>query len=116
MSFDESEEHDLLRRAVSELAAQYGHDYYADATRRGVKTDELWNAMGVPVSAGTRSPRPPRTPLSDACGTYRSDHIKVSRIPLRPQTWRSSCPRCPSRPQPRRADRGRRVFEFSRAR
>jgi alkylation response protein AidB-like acyl-CoA dehydrogenase len=46
MDFTESDEHHLLRSAVSDVAAQFGHRYYADAVRRGEKLDELWSAVG----------------------------------------------------------------------
>ena len=46
MDFAESPEHLLLRQAVSEVSAQFGHGYYADAVRQGTKLDELWNALG----------------------------------------------------------------------
>lgn len=46
MDFAESPEHLLLRQAVREVAAQFGHRYYADAVRQGTKLDELWNSLG----------------------------------------------------------------------
>lgn len=46
MDFAESSEHLLLRQAVSEVSAQFGHRYYADAVRQGTKLDELWDTLG----------------------------------------------------------------------
>jgi alkylation response protein AidB-like acyl-CoA dehydrogenase len=45
MDFDESPEHAMLRTAVRDLAAGFGHGYYAEQTRRSEKTTELWQAM-----------------------------------------------------------------------
>jgi alkylation response protein AidB-like acyl-CoA dehydrogenase len=36
----------MLRAAVRDLAADFGHDYYAEVVRDGRTTDELWDAMG----------------------------------------------------------------------
>jgi len=44
--FTESDERQALRRAVSELAAKYGHDYYTERSRNGGKTSELWDEAG----------------------------------------------------------------------
>jgi alkylation response protein AidB-like acyl-CoA dehydrogenase len=46
MDFAESVEHQMIREAVGELAAKYGHDYYAEQTRSGGKTTELWEELG----------------------------------------------------------------------
>ncbi len=56
----ESDERRALRRAVSDLAGKYGHDYYLRTARSGEKTDELWQEAGrlgylgvhVPVEYG----------------------------------------------------------------
>ncbi|MFM7224862.1 MAG: acyl-CoA dehydrogenase family protein [Actinomycetota bacterium] len=45
MDFAEPAEHALLRKAVRDVAAGFGHDYYAERTRAGAKTDELWQAV-----------------------------------------------------------------------
>jgi alkylation response protein AidB-like acyl-CoA dehydrogenase len=45
VDFKESSEQELLRQAVHDLTASFGHQYYAEKTRRGEKTDELWTAM-----------------------------------------------------------------------
>ncbi|MCU1401583.1 MAG: Butyryl-CoA dehydrogenase [Acidimicrobiales bacterium] len=46
MDFAETDEHQLLRGSVGDVAAQFGHRYYADAVRNGAKLDELWDALG----------------------------------------------------------------------
>lgn len=45
MDFSESSEHQLLRQAVADIAARFGHEYYAERARNGGKTDELWEAV-----------------------------------------------------------------------
>jgi alkylation response protein AidB-like acyl-CoA dehydrogenase len=45
MDFHEEEAQVLLRAAVRDLAADFGHSYYAEKVRRSEKTDELWKAM-----------------------------------------------------------------------
>src|ERR1700722_13351302 len=45
MDFREDDEHQLLRGAVRDLAAGFGHEYFAEQARTGQKTDELWQAM-----------------------------------------------------------------------
>jgi alkylation response protein AidB-like acyl-CoA dehydrogenase len=45
MDFRETDEHSLLRRAVADVAAHWGHSYYAERARAGEKTDELWLAL-----------------------------------------------------------------------
>lgn len=46
MDFSESSEHAMLREAVRDVAAGFGHDYYAEKARTGGKPDELWDALG----------------------------------------------------------------------
>ncbi|MEU7529024.1 acyl-CoA dehydrogenase [Saccharothrix sp. NPDC042600] len=45
-NFVESEERRALRRAVADLAAKYGHEYFVAKARAGEKTDELWAEAG----------------------------------------------------------------------
>jgi alkylation response protein AidB-like acyl-CoA dehydrogenase len=45
MDFAERAEHEMLRAAVREVAAGYGHEYFAEKSRTGDKTDELWKAV-----------------------------------------------------------------------
>jgi alkylation response protein AidB-like acyl-CoA dehydrogenase len=47
MDFVESDEQQMLRAAVSSIAARYGHDYYVEKSRTGQKTDELWNELAA---------------------------------------------------------------------
>ena len=46
MDFAETAEHEMLRAAVRDVAAGYGHDYFAEKARAGEKADELWKALG----------------------------------------------------------------------
>ncbi|OZM72325.1 acyl-CoA dehydrogenase [Amycolatopsis antarctica] len=46
MNFTESEERVALRKAVAELGAAYGHEYYLKQARSGGHTDELWDEAG----------------------------------------------------------------------
>jgi alkylation response protein AidB-like acyl-CoA dehydrogenase len=46
VSFVESEERIALRKAVSELGAKYGHEYFIAKSRSGEKTTELWEEAG----------------------------------------------------------------------
>jgi alkylation response protein AidB-like acyl-CoA dehydrogenase len=45
MDFAESSEHEMLRAAVRDVAADYGHEYFAEKSRTGDKADELWKAV-----------------------------------------------------------------------
>jgi alkylation response protein AidB-like acyl-CoA dehydrogenase len=45
VDFAETIDQIQLREAVRDVAAQYGHAYYADKVRQGEKTDELWQAL-----------------------------------------------------------------------
>ncbi len=45
MDFSESDEHALLRRAVADVAGDFGHEYFAARVRAGEKVDELWGAL-----------------------------------------------------------------------
>ncbi|OLT38536.1 acyl-CoA dehydrogenase [Saccharomonospora sp. CUA-673] len=44
--FTESDERLALRRAVADLAAGYGHEYYVERARSGGSTTELWTEAG----------------------------------------------------------------------
>jgi alkylation response protein AidB-like acyl-CoA dehydrogenase len=46
MDFDESPEHGLLRSAVRDLGASFGHEYFVEQARRGQKSDALWQTIG----------------------------------------------------------------------
>jgi alkylation response protein AidB-like acyl-CoA dehydrogenase len=45
MDFHEEDEQVMLRTAVRDVAAEFGHRYYAEKVKLGDKTDELWQAM-----------------------------------------------------------------------
>jgi alkylation response protein AidB-like acyl-CoA dehydrogenase len=45
MEFAESAEQTMLREAVRDIGAGYGHEYFADKSRTGEKADELWKAV-----------------------------------------------------------------------
>ena len=45
MNFQESDEQAMLRKTVAEIASQYGHRYYAERARDGLKVDELWEEL-----------------------------------------------------------------------
>ncbi len=45
MDFAESSEHEMLRAAVRDIAADYGHEYFAEKSNTGEKADELWKAV-----------------------------------------------------------------------
>ena len=45
MDFAESSEHEMLRTAVRDVAAKFGHQYYAEKVRTGERATELWNAI-----------------------------------------------------------------------
>ena len=46
MNFVEPEERIALRKAVAELGAKYGHEYYSKKARADEKTHELWDEAG----------------------------------------------------------------------
>ena len=46
MDFAESSEHNMLRAAVRDVAAKFGHEYYAEKVRTGGRATELWDAIG----------------------------------------------------------------------
>ncbi len=46
MDFSESSEHEMLRAAVRDVAAKFGHEYYAEKVRAGARATELWDAIG----------------------------------------------------------------------
>ncbi|MDN5933414.1 MAG: acyl-CoA/acyl-ACP dehydrogenase, partial [Pseudonocardia sp.] len=46
MDLRETDEQQLLRRSVAQMAGKYGHDYLIDKARTGGKTTELWKEAG----------------------------------------------------------------------
>lgn len=45
-TFTETDERKALRKAVAELGAKYGRDYFEQAAKEGRKTSELWQEAG----------------------------------------------------------------------
>jgi alkylation response protein AidB-like acyl-CoA dehydrogenase len=45
MDFAETAEQTMLREAVRDIGAGYGHEYFAEKSRAGDKADELWKAV-----------------------------------------------------------------------
>ncbi len=45
MDFAETDEHQLLRSTVFEIASSFGHSYFVDQARTGGKALELWSAL-----------------------------------------------------------------------
>ncbi|MCJ7673092.1 MAG: acyl-CoA/acyl-ACP dehydrogenase, partial [Acidimicrobiia bacterium] len=56
MDFAESPEHALLRSAVRDIGAGFGHDYFVEQARSGRKTDELWQAIAEHGFLGVHLP------------------------------------------------------------
>jgi alkylation response protein AidB-like acyl-CoA dehydrogenase len=46
MDLRETDEQQLLRKSVAQMAGRYGHDYLIDKARTGGKTTELWKEAG----------------------------------------------------------------------
>ncbi len=46
MELHETEERRALRKAVSEIAKDFGHEYYVEKSLGGEKSSELWQAVG----------------------------------------------------------------------
>ncbi len=46
MDFAETPEHEMLRAAVRDVAAGFGHDYFAEKSRTDGRATELWDAVG----------------------------------------------------------------------
>jgi alkylation response protein AidB-like acyl-CoA dehydrogenase len=56
MDFSESSEHEMLRAAVRDIAAHFGHEYFAAQATAGAKADALWDAMGAQGFLGVHLP------------------------------------------------------------
>jgi alkylation response protein AidB-like acyl-CoA dehydrogenase len=56
MDFAESTEHGMLRSAVAEVVADYGHDYFASQVRADGHTTALWEALGEAGFIGVNLP------------------------------------------------------------
>ena len=64
MDFTESAEHEMLRAAVGDIAAGFGHEYFREQARTG----------GAPTSCGRRSP----SPASCRCTCPRSTAVAAA--------------------------------------
>ncbi|HET9729954.1 MAG TPA: acyl-CoA dehydrogenase family protein, partial [Acidimicrobiia bacterium] len=56
MDFLETPEQDMLRAAVRDLAAGFGHEYFARKARAGERADELWDAVAKHGFLGVHLP------------------------------------------------------------
>jgi alkylation response protein AidB-like acyl-CoA dehydrogenase len=56
VDFAETPEHEMLRAAVRDIAAGYGHEYFAEKTRTGEKAEELWKAVADHGFLGVHMP------------------------------------------------------------
>jgi alkylation response protein AidB-like acyl-CoA dehydrogenase len=56
MDLRETDEQQLLRSSVAAMAAKYGHDYFAEKSRTGAKTTELWADAGAAGYLGVAVP------------------------------------------------------------
>jgi alkylation response protein AidB-like acyl-CoA dehydrogenase len=48
MDFAESDEHVMLREAVGQIAGGFGHEWYHERARAGLRAEELWQALAEP--------------------------------------------------------------------
>ncbi|HWD51524.1 MAG TPA: acyl-CoA dehydrogenase family protein, partial [Acidimicrobiales bacterium] len=56
MDFRQSDEHVMLREAVSAIASKFGHEYYVAKARSDGRTTELWDAVGEAGFLGVNVP------------------------------------------------------------
>ena len=56
MDFTQSDEHVMLREAVSAIANKFGHEYYVAKARADGRTTELWDAVGEAGFLGVNVP------------------------------------------------------------
>lgn len=56
MDFVEAPEHVMLRRHVYDLTQKYGHAYFAERVRAGLKVDELWDDLTAAGFTGVNVP------------------------------------------------------------
>jgi alkylation response protein AidB-like acyl-CoA dehydrogenase len=52
----DNDDHRLLRESVAKIASKYGHEYYAERSRRGEHIDELWSELGQAGLLGVHLP------------------------------------------------------------
>ena len=56
MDFQETDEQLMLREAVSNIARRYGHDYFVEQARAGLKGQELWDELAAHGFLGVNLP------------------------------------------------------------
>jgi alkylation response protein AidB-like acyl-CoA dehydrogenase len=56
VDFTQSDEHVMLREAVSSIASKFGHEYYVAKARADGRTTELWDAVGEAGFLGVSVP------------------------------------------------------------
>jgi alkylation response protein AidB-like acyl-CoA dehydrogenase len=56
VDFRQSDEHVMLREAVSAIASKFGHEYYVAKARSDGRTTELWDAVGEAGFLGVNVP------------------------------------------------------------
>jgi alkylation response protein AidB-like acyl-CoA dehydrogenase len=56
VDFTQSDEHVMLREAVSAIASKFGHEYYVAKARADGRTTELWDAVGAAGFLGVSVP------------------------------------------------------------
>jgi alkylation response protein AidB-like acyl-CoA dehydrogenase len=56
VDFKQSDEHVMLREAVSAIASKFGHEYYVAKARSDGRTTELWDAVGEAGFLGVNVP------------------------------------------------------------
>jgi alkylation response protein AidB-like acyl-CoA dehydrogenase len=56
MDFTQSDEHVMLREAVSAIASKFGHEYYVAKAHANERTTELWQAVGEAGFLGVNVP------------------------------------------------------------
>ena len=89
MDFSEPPEHEMLREAVGDIAAKFGHEYFAERARTGGKANELWDAVG---DAGFLGVHLPEEYGGGGGGHQRArDRVRGARGARVPAPARSSC-------------------------
>ncbi len=56
MDFVETDEQQMLRQSVADVAAKFGHGYFIECARAGRKADELWNELARAGYLGVNVP------------------------------------------------------------
>jgi alkylation response protein AidB-like acyl-CoA dehydrogenase len=56
MDFLETDEQQMLRQAVDDIASKYGHSYFTEKARAGLRTDELWDELAGSGFLGVNVP------------------------------------------------------------